>query len=108
MSQELERVYTINLGKVLLSPNMFDFAAHAQALGARSERVAGIAALEDALERARTADTTSVIVIEGDPASSIEAGGAWWDVPVAEHSTLDSVREARVEYDRAKREQHAG
>ena len=96
------------LGDVYGTPPAFDFAAHAHALGARSERVAAVAALEDALERARTADTTSVIVIEGDPASSTEAGGAWWDVPVAERSTLESVREARVEYERAKREQRAG
>jgi 3D-(3,5/4)-trihydroxycyclohexane-1,2-dione acylhydrolase (decyclizing) len=96
------------LADVYGTPPAFDFAAHARALGARGERVGGIAELEDALERARTADTTSVIVIEGDPASSTEAGGAWWDVPVAEHSTLQSVREARVAYELAKREQHAG
>jgi 3D-(3,5/4)-trihydroxycyclohexane-1,2-dione acylhydrolase (decyclizing) len=30
---------------------------------------------------------------------------SWWDVPVAETSTLESVRNARTEYDRARRRQ---
>ena len=75
-----------------------DFAAHARALGAHSEAVAGLDELATAIEAARAADRTSVIVIETDPALATAAGGAWWDVPVAEVSASDSVREAHRRY----------
>ena len=76
-----------------------DFAAHAAALGAVAEQVSGIAALSAALDRARAAQRTAVIVIDTSPADSTQAGGAWWDVPVAEVSTRSSVRQARSAYE---------
>jgi 3D-(3,5/4)-trihydroxycyclohexane-1,2-dione acylhydrolase (decyclizing) len=76
-----------------------DFVAHAAALGAVAEKVTGIAALREALTRARAAPRTAVIVIDTDPELSTQAGGAWWDVPVAATSTAESVREARLRYD---------
>src|SRR6202050_3262647 len=75
-----------------------DFAAHAASLGARAEKVATIADLERALERARTSDRTHVIVIETDPAAATEAGGAWWDVAIPEVSVRPEVRAARAAY----------
>jgi 3D-(3,5/4)-trihydroxycyclohexane-1,2-dione acylhydrolase (decyclizing) len=80
-----------------------DFAAHARSLGALAETVKGIADLEAALERARAADRTSVVVIETDPAAPFAAGGAWWDVPVPEVSERPEVRAARAGYVRARR-----
>ena len=41
-----------------------------------------------------------VIVIETDLTGPNPPGSAWWDVPVAEVSTLDSTRRARADYDR--------
>ncbi|HEX2140481.1 MAG TPA: thiamine pyrophosphate-dependent enzyme, partial [Woeseiaceae bacterium] len=79
-----------------------DFVAHARALGAAASGVENIAALEAALAEAFAADTTQVLVIETDPASSTRAGGAWWDVPVPEVSTSDSVRRAFAEYERKR------
>ncbi|MDA0341808.1 MAG: thiamine pyrophosphate-dependent enzyme, partial [Proteobacteria bacterium] len=76
-----------------------DFAAHAASLGAISERVTGIADLEAALARARGNDHTTVVVIETNPATSTEAGGAWWDVPIAEVSERATVQQARVTYE---------
>ena len=76
-----------------------DFAAHAAALGALSEKVPDIGGLSAALERARAAERTYVIVIETDPQAATNAGGAWWDVAVPEVSARDSVRAARVEYE---------
>lgn len=81
------------------SPTPVDFAAHAAALGARSEKVADVGALSSALERARASSRTSVIVIDTDPQAATRAGGAWWDVAVPEVSDRDSVRAARVEYE---------
>jgi 3D-(3,5/4)-trihydroxycyclohexane-1,2-dione acylhydrolase (decyclizing) len=76
-----------------------DFAAHAQSLGAASEKAANIGELEEALGRALTADRTYVIVIETDPEKCTDAGGAWWDVPVAEVSDRPAVTQARHSYD---------
>jgi 3D-(3,5/4)-trihydroxycyclohexane-1,2-dione acylhydrolase (decyclizing) len=77
-----------------------DFAAHAASLGAAAEKVADLAQLERALVRGRATDRTHVIVIETDPVASTQAGGAWWDVPVAEVSERPAVRAARRNYDK--------
>ena len=77
-----------------------DFAAHARSLGALAEKADGIDALTAALERARDAERTYVVVIDTDPMASTEAGGAWWDVPVAEVSESASVGVAFEDYRR--------
>jgi 3D-(3,5/4)-trihydroxycyclohexane-1,2-dione acylhydrolase (decyclizing) len=84
-------------------PAPVDFAAHAAALGAQSEKVADVGALSAALERARASSRTYVIVIETDPQSATDAGGAWWDVAVPEVSARDAVRAARAEYERRRK-----
>lgn len=78
-----------------------DFAAHAASLGARAEKVGSLAELEASLAKARSADRTSVIVIETDPMIATEAGGTWWDVAVPEVSERGEVREARKSYETA-------
>lgn len=78
-----------------------DFAGHARALGATAEAVTGIAALEAALDRARAADSTHVIVIETDPLATTAEGGAWWDVAMPEVSARPEVRRAGEDYRRA-------
>jgi 3D-(3,5/4)-trihydroxycyclohexane-1,2-dione acylhydrolase (decyclizing) len=85
-----------------------DFAAHAASLGARSEKVVGIAALEAALVRARASDRTYVIVIDTDPMTTTEAGGAWWDVAVPEISERPQVRAARADYEAKIKDQRLG
>ncbi len=84
-------------------PAAVDFAAHAAALGAESEKVPDVAALSAALERARAASRTYVIVIDTDPQAATDAGGAWWDVAVPEVSERDSVRAARAEYEKLRK-----
>ena len=76
-----------------------DFAAHAASLGAASEKVDDIAGLEAAMGRARASDHTYVIVIDTDPDISTDAGGAWWDVAVAEVSERPAVEAARAAYE---------
>jgi 3D-(3,5/4)-trihydroxycyclohexane-1,2-dione acylhydrolase (decyclizing) len=78
-----------------------DFAGHAASLGAHAEKVASLAELEASVARARSADRTSVIVIETDPMIATEAGGTWWDVAVPEVSERDEVRKARKGYETA-------
>jgi len=86
-------------------PPDIDFAAHARSMGANAEKVAGIAELVSALQRARKAKRTTVIVIDTDPALSTPAGGAWWDVAVPEVSPRAEVRKARKDYAQATRKQ---
>jgi 3D-(3,5/4)-trihydroxycyclohexane-1,2-dione acylhydrolase (decyclizing) len=91
-------------GQVEGAPEV-DFAAHAAALGAAAEKVAGLAELEAALSRAREAPKTSVIVIDTDPTISTEAGGHWWDVAVPEVSERMEVRQSRKAYEESRRKQ---
>ncbi len=79
---------------------LIDFAAHARSLGAQAEKVDGIDSLDSALQRARDAERTYVVVIDTDPTASTAAGGAWWDVPVAEVSDSVSVGAAFEDYRR--------
>ena len=80
-------------------PSSIDFAAHAASMGARSEKVGGIAELEAAMARARASDRSYAIVIDTDPLATTEAGGAWWDVAVPEVSARREVQEARRDYE---------
>jgi 3D-(3,5/4)-trihydroxycyclohexane-1,2-dione acylhydrolase (decyclizing) len=91
-----------------VEPSAIDFAAHAGAMGAISEKVSSITDLEDAMERARKADRSYVIVIDTDPLPSTEAGGHWWDVAVPEVSVRPTVNEARKNYEAALKNQRPG
>jgi 3D-(3,5/4)-trihydroxycyclohexane-1,2-dione acylhydrolase (decyclizing) len=86
---------------------MVDFAKHAESMGALAEHVRSLGDLEAALERARRADRTSVIVIDTD-AYSWTPGDAWWDVGVPEVSTSEKVRAARADHMTAKKKQRLG
>ena len=68
-------------------------------MGATSEKVASLDELEAALERAKASNTSYAIVIDTDPLIVTEAGGAWWDVAVAEVSESERVRAARAAYE---------
>jgi 3D-(3,5/4)-trihydroxycyclohexane-1,2-dione acylhydrolase (decyclizing) len=84
-----------------------DFAKHAESMGAIAERVRSIADLERALEQAKKAARTCVIVVETDP-HSWTPGDAWWDVGVPEISTRESVKSAAADHAAAKRKQRLG
>lgn len=77
---------------------LIDFAQHAAALGAHAEKVSSIGELDAALQRARQAPHTAVVVVDTDPLPSTDAGGAWWDVPVAEVSDDANVTAAAADY----------
>jgi 3D-(3,5/4)-trihydroxycyclohexane-1,2-dione acylhydrolase (decyclizing) len=79
-----------------------DFVANAQSLGAGAIRACTPAAIREALEMARHSDRTTAIVIPVDREQRVGGYESWWDVPVAEVSTVDAVRTARAEYLRAR------
>ena len=84
-----------------------DFAAHAASLGAGSVQVRDVAELKAAMQRAREAKHTQVIVIDTSPWRTTEDGGAWWEVAIPEVSPRAEVRAARERYDAAKKDQRS-
>jgi 3D-(3,5/4)-trihydroxycyclohexane-1,2-dione acylhydrolase (decyclizing) len=84
-----------------------DLAANAASLGAHVERVTTIDELGSclAVAKASTEARPIVIHVEVDPLVPAPDSDAWWDVPVAEVSGLDSVREARSRYETDRQRQ---
>lgn len=88
-----------------------DLATNAESLGIQVIRVepgpGAIDALTAAVIRAKASDSATLIHINSDPLLYSPDGGGWWDVPVAEVSTLDSTRAARARYlDERKSQRH--
>jgi 3D-(3,5/4)-trihydroxycyclohexane-1,2-dione acylhydrolase (decyclizing) len=84
-----------------------DLAANAASLGADVLRASDIAELETAVAKAQAAAATTVIHIETDPLVSAPDSPAWWDVPVAQVSELESTRAARATYEASKAAQRS-
>jgi 3D-(3,5/4)-trihydroxycyclohexane-1,2-dione acylhydrolase (decyclizing) len=80
-----------------------DYAANARSLGAHALVAKTLQELKDALEQAKTLDRTTVIVVETDPSIKVPGYESWWDVAVPEVSTMESVCEARVHYEEARK-----
>lgn len=75
-----------------------DFGAHARSLGAAAVHVNGIAELKAAMQRARTATTTQVIVIDTTHTRTTLEGGCWWEVAIPETSQRPEVADAHARY----------
>jgi 3D-(3,5/4)-trihydroxycyclohexane-1,2-dione acylhydrolase (decyclizing) len=82
-----------------------DLAANAESLGARVLRTGTIAELRAALEEAKTHDGPVVVHVEVDRYAGVPSYESWWDVPVAEVATEESVRAARAAYEQARQAQ---
>jgi 3D-(3,5/4)-trihydroxycyclohexane-1,2-dione acylhydrolase (decyclizing) len=79
-----------------------DLAANAASLGVPVLRARTVEDLRAALHDAKAHDGPILVHIETDPLVPAPDGGAWWDVPVAEVSTMDATRQARKSYEAAK------
>jgi 3D-(3,5/4)-trihydroxycyclohexane-1,2-dione acylhydrolase (decyclizing) len=84
-----------------------DWVAHARSLGCRGEAVGTIAELEEAFERARANDRTTVIAIDTAP-NRWTPGGAFWEIGVAEVSDRDEIAAAHERVLEGKRKQRVG
>jgi 3D-(3,5/4)-trihydroxycyclohexane-1,2-dione acylhydrolase (decyclizing) len=80
-----------------------DLAANAESLGAHVIRARSVDELRAGLEEAKRQERTTVIAIEVDRYEGVPGYESWWDVPVAESSGVDAVREARQRYEEARR-----
>ncbi len=58
-----------------------------------------IDALKAAIADAKASDRSTFIHLNSDPLIYAPDGAGWWDVPVAEVSTLDATQQARAEYE---------
>ena len=83
----------------------FDLGANAASLGAQVRRAGTITELADSLRAATSMAGPVVITIETDPLAAAPDSESWWDVPVAEVSGLESVRQARAAYESAQSRQ---
>src|SRR5277367_2406366 len=79
-----------------------DFVANAASLGAWTARASTGAELKAALLAGKKQDRTSVVVIETSYEQRVPGYESWWDVPIAEVSERDAVKEARREYEKAR------
>ncbi|TDD68843.1 3D-(3,5/4)-trihydroxycyclohexane-1,2-dione acylhydrolase (decyclizing) [Actinomadura rubrisoli] len=82
-----------------------DLAASAAATGADVLRATTAEEFRTALLKARDSSRTTVVHVETDPRVAAPDSDAWWDVPVAEVSTLTSTRAARTRYEESKKSQ---
>ena len=76
-----------------------DLAANAESLGAYVLRPEGKEGLMKALEEAKGKDRTTVIAVEVDREVRVPGYESWWDVPVAEVSTVPEVQAARKKWE---------
>lgn len=82
-----------------------DFVANAASYGAKVWSADTAETFRAALEEAKAYEATSVVYVQVDSQARFGGSGAWWDVPVAEVSTLDSTLEARTRYEEAQSHQ---
>ncbi len=76
-----------------------DFLANAESLGARGIRATNPEELRAALDEARAETRTTMIYIRTEENARVPNYEGWWDVPIAEVSGEDSVKEARAQYE---------
>ncbi len=85
-------------GQLNGTPLVVDFAANAASLGAEVFTPGSVAEFRAVLEATKALDHTSVIVVKTDREVRVPGYESWWDVAVAEVSTMPEVQAAREEY----------
>ncbi len=81
-------------------PLPIDLAKNAESLGAEVIRCKTHAEFSAALQQAHANTHTTVIHIENDRYQEVPGYESWWDVPVAEVSTMPGVQEARKNWEK--------
>jgi 3D-(3,5/4)-trihydroxycyclohexane-1,2-dione acylhydrolase (decyclizing) len=82
-----------------------DFVANATSLGAHAVRARTHGELVDALTAAREMRHTNVVVLETAYDERVPGYESWWDVPIAEVSESESVRQAHKQYEEARKKE---
>jgi 3D-(3,5/4)-trihydroxycyclohexane-1,2-dione acylhydrolase (decyclizing) len=82
-----------------------DFVANAASLGAWTARASTGEQLKEALLAGKKQNRTCVIVIETSYNQRVPGYESWWDVPIAQVSERDTVKEARRQYEEARKKE---
>lgn len=85
-----------------VEPLPVDLAANAESLGACVVRCETHEDLVEGFKRFREADRTTVLYVRTDRYESVPGYESWWDVPVAEVSEMESVQQAREEWEQSR------
>ena len=85
-----------------VEPLPVNLAMNARSLGANVMECKTYDDFVTGLKEAKKADGTTVIYIQNDRYVSVPNYESWWDVPVAEVSDMDSVRDARAEWEKMR------
>ena len=86
-------------GRGAVQPLPVDLAANARSLGAHViDLPRATTSSPPPWQAAQATDRTTVIYIQNDRYASVPGYESWWDVPVAEVSERESVRQARAEW----------
>jgi len=94
-------------GQLTGEPLVVDYAENARSLGAHAIGARTIETLHAALEQARRADRTTVIVTHSAPDQRVPGYDSWWDVAVAEVSEVADVQAARRAYEEQRQSERA-
>lgn len=82
-----------------------DLAANARSLGAHVIECKTYEEFVAALKTAQTLDRTTVIYIQNDRYVGIPNYESWWDVPIAEVSTMREVEARRAEWEQMRKQE---
>jgi 3D-(3,5/4)-trihydroxycyclohexane-1,2-dione acylhydrolase (decyclizing) len=87
-----------------------DFAKHAEAQGAISEKLDSIDQFDDAFARAKAADRTYVIVLDIDPVSPAAWSkcDCWWEVGLPEVTRNDDTAQIVADWEKGRVNQRRG
>lgn len=88
-------------------PLPVDLALNLRSLGANVLTASTAVQFKLAVQQACSAQATTAVYIRTDARGADSGGGAWWDVAVAEVSTLESTQHARATYESNKRQQRS-
>jgi 3D-(3,5/4)-trihydroxycyclohexane-1,2-dione acylhydrolase (decyclizing) len=84
-----------------------DLATNAESLGIDVIRIEptknAITDLAAAVKKAKSSQVSTLIHINSDPLLYSPGNDSWWDVPIAEVSTLESTQKARTIYENKKK-----
>jgi 3D-(3,5/4)-trihydroxycyclohexane-1,2-dione acylhydrolase (decyclizing) len=78
-----------------------DFVKLAEGYGAKVVRASTREEAETAIRQMRDHASTNVVVVEVDKEMRVPGYESWWDVPIAEVSSVKSTRAARAAYEEA-------
>ncbi|ACV80818.1 3D-(3,5/4)-trihydroxycyclohexane-1,2-dione acylhydrolase (decyclizing) [Nakamurella multipartita] len=82
-----------------------DLALNAESMGVTVYRTRTLAELKDALAAAKAGDEPCLVHVDTDLEFHSPKGDGWWDVPVAQVSTLDFTQDARIRYEKSRADQ---